>query len=637
MCPLLASDRSDIERLVDERLRSLLAGGARSSFAPRSLAETAIRPTGTAGPFLVDDGRLATWSEAPTAADDIPVWDGSSWVMTPISDAVDADIELVIRDSTALEARLSLKSEVGHKHGVGDLTSSEGTPAEAVAAWDPTQGKWVPERLSALDSLNVLLTTKSDAAHVHQLGDLRGADTMPPGSLVVWDRSQGRFVARAVAAVDGVELLLAGKSDVGHLHRLGDLRGDETLAKDALVVWDRAQGRLVAKPATAIDSIDALLATKSEAGHPHRLGDLRGDELVQREALAVWDATQSRWVPRVVTALDSMDAVLARKSDVGHPHRLGDLRADEMVPKDAVPAWDPAQARFVPKALSGIDAIDVLLAGKSDVGRLPRLGDIRGDEMTPEDGILVWDDVQGRFVAKHVTAIDSVDALLAGKSDLGHAHLVGDLRGDVMVPKDAIPTWDQTQARFVPRSASAIDALDVLFAGKSDKGHNHDFRYSDAGLYIASIGVANSGTPTHNNSGANQKVGSGGGVTTWTSLIDRRPPGAISQVDTAGGRILCQREGYYLILATISFVTLQDNTDYSALAYVNGAQQASDFRGAAVGLAPGLMDTNAFRLISLNEGDIVELYAFQNDSGSEAYRVTSNYFNSISIIYLAAL
>ncbi len=142
------------------------------------------------------------------------------------------------------------------------------------------------------------------------------------------------------------------------------------------------------------------------------------------------------------------------------------------------------------------------------------------------------------------------------------------------------------------------------------------------GTYVASMYAANSGSPTHTSDGGWQKVGSGGGTLTWTSEIDKRPSGVSAQVDTATNkRIDIRKTGLYRIGYCVTFSSLAAGSSYGVAAYKNGSRSASVH--GAIGTT-GFIQVPGSRVVSLTAGDYLELYAYHDDSASEAYWVTES-------------
>ena len=152
------------------------------------------------------------------------------------------------------------------------------------------------------------------------------------------------------------------------------------------------------------------------------------------------------------------------------------------------------------------------------------------------------------------------------------------------------------------------------------------------GTYVASMYAANSGSPTHTNNGDWQKVGSGGGTLTWISEIDKRPSGVSAQVDTSTNkRIDIRKTGLYRVNFSVLFSTITSKKLVYASVYKNGTQAA-----VAISIPGGTDAVQALgtRILSLAAGDYLELWAYQNDSASEAYQVAQSYYVFLQAEYL---
>lgn len=129
--------------------------------------------------------------------------------------------------------------------------------------------------------------------------------------------------------------------------------------------------------------------------------------------------------------------------------------------------------------------------------------------------------------------------------------------------------------------------------------------------------ISLSAAGNHTSSGSFQKVPSGGG--TWSSTYDVRPDGASAQTDvTTNKRIDIRRAGLYLVQGNVTFTAIGTSTSVTAGAiYVNGSgvQRATGYAWTTSGARSHYMSGTG----GLAVGDYVELFAFQNESASEAY------------------
>lgn len=138
-------------------------------------------------------------------------------------------------------------------------------------------------------------------------------------------------------------------------------------------------------------------------------------------------------------------------------------------------------------------------------------------------------------------------------------------------------------------------------------------------LYYAKMYAANSGSPTYTGvGGAFQKVGSGGGTLTWTSEFDIRPSGVSAQVDTSTNKRLdVRKSGVYLVQATVCFASISSGKSYALNVRQNTTNYALyDERTSG---ATSTAYLHASELLTLANGDYLELWAATNDSSSEAY------------------
>jgi len=149
--------------------------------------------------------------------------------------------------------------------------------------------------------------------------------------------------------------------------------------------------------------------------------------------------------------------------------------------------------------------------------------------------------------------------------------------------------------------------------------------------FMASMFLANSGAPTHTASGSTQKVGSGGGTSTWTGDYDTRPLGTPAQVDTTNKRLNVRKAGVYRVTARIQFSSLT-TPPIAVVILVNGVAAGVIYEQAAVATsAPTAIDTQCLVLAA---GDYVELGAYQQESASEPYNISARYCNAIQMEYL---
>lgn len=212
---------------------------------------------------------------------------------------------------------------------------------------------------------------------------------------------------------------------------------------------------------------------------------------------------------------------------------------------------------------------------------------------------------------------DAVAALAAGS---GIPASTVDAKGDLIVA-----TANDTVARV----AVGADGCDL----RADSSQAAGVAWTPWGVpYMASMYVANSGAPTHTSNGGWQKVGSGGGTVTWTSEYDKRPPGASAQVDTATNkRIDIRKTGVYIVTAAVELSSISAAKLVAVAAYKNGAAalQSRITTGAAFPSGAHLSAP-----LVLTSGDYLELYAYQNDSASEAYDTAVASYNRLTVTYL---
>lgn len=158
---------------------------------------------------------------------------------------------------------------------------------------------------------------------------------------------------------------------------------------------------------------------------------------------------------------------------------------------------------------------------------------------------------------------------------------------------------------------------------------------SIAERYAAGMSVANSGAPTHTSNGGYQKVGSGGGTVTWTSLFDVRPPGVAAQLDLATNkRIDIKYPGIYKLIGRVSILLGTTTSTCNAAVYVNGSNVGTiNGKPQAVAGPTNTVEVNG--LYPLVPGDYVELFGYQNESASEGYTVSSSFNNFLEIARVA--
>ncbi len=148
--------------------------------------------------------------------------------------------------------------------------------------------------------------------------------------------------------------------------------------------------------------------------------------------------------------------------------------------------------------------------------------------------------------------------------------------------------------------------------------------------YMASMWLSG-GSPSHTASGATQLVGIDGVVGTFTSEFDVRPAGVAAQVDTTNKKLLCQKSGVYRVTACVTFSAM--TTGVIAVApKVNGVIAALVYLSPAAAL--GAPTVQVTRNMILVVGDYLQLGAYQQESASEAYSISANYYNYIQMEYL---
>jgi hypothetical protein len=138
-----------------------------------------------------------------------------------------------------------------------------------------------------------------------------------------------------------------------------------------------------------------------------------------------------------------------------------------------------------------------------------------------------------------------------------------------------------------------------------------------AGTYIASMYLANSGSPTNTGAGAWQAVADGGGTDTWNSYIDKRPSGVSAQVDTATNkRIDIRKTGLYRVNCAVAFTSIADGKLVAVSPGLNGATTL--YATAHTGFTNDVT-VRYTQILSLTSGDYLKLLALHTDSASEAY------------------
>ena len=176
-----------------------------------------------------------------------------------------------------------------------------------------------------------------------------------------------------------------------------------------------------------------------------------------------------------------------------------------------------------------------------------------------------------------------------------------------------------------PGAVNHAAALDVpRRVAALEQGAGHRLAPSS---YAAAIYVANSGSPTHNSSGSFQKVSAGGGTATYTAAYDYYPTGGTAQADTTNKRINIQRAGLYLVTACIRFSAITDAKSVGVAVYQTGSARLQQLQSTG---ATAAIHINVTGLIDCVSGDYLELYAYQNDSASEAYDTAGANYNRLT-------
>lgn len=155
-------------------------------------------------------------------------------------------------------------------------------------------------------------------------------------------------------------------------------------------------------------------------------------------------------------------------------------------------------------------------------------------------------------------------------------------------------------------------------------------------IYIASVYLANSGSPTNSTSGAWQDVAAGGGTDSWTSEYDIRPAGATAQVTTTtdAAKLTCQKAGVYMVTASVQFNsigTAAKTLGVSASLNSTTVPALADVRGAGV---LGSLALSVCGPMVLIVGDVLRLLSFQDDAASSAYNTTVTSRNRLTMSYI---
>lgn len=192
----------------------------------------------------------------------------------------------------------------------------------------------------------------------------------------------------------------------------------------------------------------------------------------------------------------------------------------------------------------------------------------------------------------------------------------------------------QSMALEAQKEAVDLDALmdrkiDFELDQKADIYHHHNNQYTNSARFAAGMYVANSGTPAHTAVSNYQKIATGA---TYTSEFDIRPDGYSAQVDASTNkRIDIRYPGLYLVKAQVAFSGIADAKIVGACVYKNGTRVAEETN--SLGVANAFI-SGVSQIVACNVGDYLELYAYQSDSASEAYLISSSYYNYIHAIYL---
>jgi hypothetical protein len=134
-----------------------------------------------------------------------------------------------------------------------------------------------------------------------------------------------------------------------------------------------------------------------------------------------------------------------------------------------------------------------------------------------------------------------------------------------------------------------------------------------AGMYLSG------GAPRHSAMTAHQTINAGYGSATWAANFDVRPAGVSAQVDTTtdAGGFRVRKTGIYLITWRIQFSALAVAQWPGCSLFIDGAFGYSNhIPGPGPYNAPIVTETE---FVPLTNGNFVELGAWQNDSGDEAY------------------
>jgi hypothetical protein len=142
---------------------------------------------------------------------------------------------------------------------------------------------------------------------------------------------------------------------------------------------------------------------------------------------------------------------------------------------------------------------------------------------------------------------------------------------------------------------------------------------------VAGMYADTGGSPTHNNSGNWQKVGSGGGTLTWLASYDLRPNNVAAQVDLSTNKRLDVRvDGRYQIFhqAYLGGVP-NDKTVGSGIA-INGTRyEATNWPHASDGAVTDMAVNGEPGFHNLTNTNYVELQAYQNSGGNLTYVVAA--------------
>jgi Phage tail repeat like len=199
--------------------------------------------------------------------------------------------------STATQAALTGKSNMGHTHAMADV---------------PGLVQYITDQLA------ILAATLSVAGHTHQINEISGLVTALSGKANVADLNS------LATVVTNINTAMGGKASTVHTHTTADITGLGAYVADQIVNKSNVGHSHTANEITGLTAfVQALItnaiASFSSVGHTHEISE------INNLTATLSDKANSSDVTALGTLITALQTTVAGKANASHQHSVTDL------------------------------------------------------------------------------------------------------------------------------------------------------------------------------------------------------------------------------------------------------------------------------------------------------------------------